>query len=373
MADNWRNPLAGPGPDPTTADALANLPQPSWHDRYVKPLGSAALAQQEPNWFGKNVLGGVGKMSESLPPGVGDAILAGLMGPRAPVRIAAPIKAYHGSPHDFDKFDLGKIGTGEGAQAYGHGLYFAEAEPAALWYRDKLGLANDSRPAPQGLIADALSKTPGDYKAARDYVLQKKESYARRWGVSPEGAPLAKMYDDAIGILDRAVADPTFAPSSGKMYEVALHAAPEQFLDWDKPLSGQSPIARDALVAAYRDAAERSGYKVSLLEHVPVSEHVQSLNNAMALAAQKPAEGRADMFSYYNRQNDGQAAVSDAFRGGGLHGTRYKDQGSRNSEGGTSNYSVWSSEIIEILRKYGLAGPAVVGGGVAVNGLAGPE
>ena len=36
------------------------------------------------------------------------------------------IRAYHSSPHDFDKFDLSKIGTGEGAQVYGHGLYFAE-------------------------------------------------------------------------------------------------------------------------------------------------------------------------------------------------------------------------------------------------------
>jgi len=33
---------------------------------------------------------------------------------------------WHGSPHLFDKFDISKIGTGEGAQAYGHGLYFAE-------------------------------------------------------------------------------------------------------------------------------------------------------------------------------------------------------------------------------------------------------
>ena len=41
------------------------------------------------------------------------------------------IKAYHGSPHDFDRFDLSKIGTGEGAQAYGHGLYFAENEGVA--------------------------------------------------------------------------------------------------------------------------------------------------------------------------------------------------------------------------------------------------
>src|SRR4051812_28966406 len=27
---------------------------------------------------------------------------------------AGPIRAYHGSPHDFDRFDLSKIGTGEG-------------------------------------------------------------------------------------------------------------------------------------------------------------------------------------------------------------------------------------------------------------------
>ena len=32
------------------------------------------------------------------------------------------IKAYHGSPYDFERFDPAKIGTGEGAQAYGHGL-----------------------------------------------------------------------------------------------------------------------------------------------------------------------------------------------------------------------------------------------------------
>lgn len=34
-------------------------------------------------------------------------------------------RAWHGSSHDFDKFDLGYIGTGEGAQAHGWGLYFA--------------------------------------------------------------------------------------------------------------------------------------------------------------------------------------------------------------------------------------------------------
>ena len=52
---------------------------------------------------------------------------AGLMGVRATIAKALMgIKAYHCWPHDFDKFDLTKIGTGEGAQVYGHGLYFAE-------------------------------------------------------------------------------------------------------------------------------------------------------------------------------------------------------------------------------------------------------
>jgi hypothetical protein len=48
------------------------------------------------------------------------------------------ILAYHGSPYDFEKFDTSKIGTGEGAQAYGHGLYFAGNEGVATQYRNKL-------------------------------------------------------------------------------------------------------------------------------------------------------------------------------------------------------------------------------------------
>lgn len=53
------------------------------------------------------------------------------------------IVAYHGSPHDFDRFSLDKIGTGEGAQAYGHGLYFAENEGVAKSYRDNVTRAHD--------------------------------------------------------------------------------------------------------------------------------------------------------------------------------------------------------------------------------------
>jgi hypothetical protein len=51
----------------------------------------------------------------------------------------AGITAFHGSPHKFNKFDMSKIGTGEGAQAYGHGLYFAENPGVAKSYAEALG------------------------------------------------------------------------------------------------------------------------------------------------------------------------------------------------------------------------------------------
>lgn len=46
--------------------------------------------------------------------------------------------AYHGTPHSFEKFDLGAIGTGEGNQAHGYGLYFAADRKIADNYRKML-------------------------------------------------------------------------------------------------------------------------------------------------------------------------------------------------------------------------------------------
>ena len=51
--------------------------------------------------------------------------------------------AWHGSPHDFDTFDLGAIGTGEGNQAHGWGLYFAKDKKVSDLYRRELSLIHD--------------------------------------------------------------------------------------------------------------------------------------------------------------------------------------------------------------------------------------
>jgi hypothetical protein len=109
------------------------------------------------------------------------------------------IKAYHGSPHSFERFDPSKIGTGEGAQAYGHGLYFAEQEATAKAYRDALA-----------------------YKNQRPVVTK----------------------DPTFGDVTILEQDPT---RPGKMYEVDINAVPEHFLDWDKPLSQQHPHVQEAL------------------------------------------------------------------------------------------------------------------------------
>ena len=46
--------------------------------------------------------------------------------------------AYHGTPHRFERFSLDAIGTGEGAQAHGWGLYFAGEKSVSEQYRKRL-------------------------------------------------------------------------------------------------------------------------------------------------------------------------------------------------------------------------------------------
>jgi hypothetical protein len=49
---------------------------------------------------------------------------------------------YHGSPHLFDRFDMSKIGTGDGLSKYGHGLYFAFDDEIASYYANMLTIGN---------------------------------------------------------------------------------------------------------------------------------------------------------------------------------------------------------------------------------------
>ena len=87
-------------------------------------------------------------------------------------RVTKGIDAFHGSPYDFDKFSMDAIGTGEGAQAYGHGLYFADSEDVARAYRDDLTASRSEFVDPTLLKDYEIGQGAGDLR----YQLYDKET-----------------------------------------------------------------------------------------------------------------------------------------------------------------------------------------------------
>jgi hypothetical protein len=244
------------------------------------------------------------------------------------------IKAYHGSPHDFDQFSMSKIGTGEGAQAYGHGLYFAGNDAVARGYRDSLtsdhnlrisgkpiqdvyrSLSNaaDQMPAKQSeagynrlaLVEDLING--GDVRHVRDLI--------------KEGAYDAKT----AAWFEKEIA-PKFS-RAGRMYEVELNTTPDRLLDWDKP--------RDLLSPSVQDFAK--------------TKHPQAW------------EAAADGSSLYNlvQKEIGPQNTANAFRERGIDGIKYLDAGSRAAGDGSRNYVMFDDKLIKILRKYGVATAAAL-------------
>ena len=142
------------------------------------------------------------------------------------------LDVYHGSPHKFDKFDASKIGTGEGAQAYGHGLYFAEARDVAKAYQPR-DLANE-----EGLMRL--------YKQA-----ERKQDYASMEVL--ENALLHKTPEELRSIHgaggESVIRQIEKIPRTvGALYKVDL---PDEqipkMLDFNNPLKDQSPEIQKAM------------------------------------------------------------------------------------------------------------------------------
>ena len=70
--------------------------------------------------------------------------------------------AFHGGPHRFDKFSMDAIGTGEGAQAFGWGLYFSSSRGIAEFYRKSLSNPNAEEYAEYGGITFSEDAFGGD-------------------------------------------------------------------------------------------------------------------------------------------------------------------------------------------------------------------
>lgn len=262
---------------------------------------------------------------------------------------SGPIKAYHGSPHDFDRFDLSKIGTGEGAQAYGHGLYFAEKPEVAQGYKQTLERRNiaaswDGQPIEKWApVADKVSQE--NWRVGK--IL---DDYGRLGG-DPEKF-IRGQRDWYRGQKDMEAAIDEFAHrikathTPGRMYEVAIHADPERFLDWDKPLSASG--VRDAVADLPRELRAGGGLAGKRLPDDPTGADLyHAMRSGFA----------AKRLGYDNWSSSG---PSKALNERGVEGIKYLDAGSRGAGDGSRNLVVFNDEIVEILRKYGIAGLAML-------------
>jgi hypothetical protein len=269
------------------------------------------------------------------------------------------IRAYHGSPHKFDKFDISKIGTGEGAQAYGHGLYFAEHEPVAWGYKHSTSgrqatHAFDDMPIEGNQdyfkIEDRLNDE-GNWrqaKALREYMNSIEPDIGLRFNQMKEwhrsDPKMVKAIDDLSGRIKTEV-------SPGHMYEVDIHANPEHILDWDKPLTAQSRHVIDRFndaVSPVRDA-----------DDAMIRELFGDKTAHTSLNLFDRSKG-SQAYRTFADERGGASAVSERLREAGIPGIKYLDQGSRGAGEGTSNYVVFDPSLIEILRRYkdgGSVGP----------------
>lgn len=110
--------------------------------------------------------------------------------------VASQIKAFHGSPHKFKKFTTKKMGTGEGGQAFGWGLYFTDQKDIAKTYARSLSFN-------KGIIPDTIKKnlrkvdylgfdTPGEAISA----IRKHPDWKQRWDVEGSDTTKIEQYID---------------------------------------------------------------------------------------------------------------------------------------------------------------------------------
>lgn len=223
------------------------------------------------------------------------------------------INVYHGSPHRFEEFDASKIGTGEGAQAYGHGIYLAESPDVAKDYATRLW--KNKYPAGR---SEAWAASADFYKAQKKYLQsvldnapkETKEALKNQMDVALEGIEKAKR---EVG--------PQFYTADLPDEMV------DRMLDWDKPLSEQPESVRKA---------------------------VQQINAEFAVPYAKLDEPLGFYVGKLGDAVGGHANASKLMASYGVPGIRYLDAGSRGQGGtGTRNFVVFPGEEkkVKILKR----------------------
>jgi hypothetical protein len=256
--------------------------------------------------------------------------------------------AYHGTPHTIrGKFDISKVGTGEGAQAYGHGMYFAENPEVAKSYAN-LGTGNIAYRGHTEDVLNKLQKAGADYNTA-DLISTFVYEGGYKGGTSKDLAKFLKSYADTpeeIKLYKDLTSKPEVveainsyvSPKQANLYKVDI---PDEYIptmmDYDKPLGQQSAVVKKALNEIKKQITPEMkmelGGDMNLLFGKDVTP-VQFLNTMEII---HPTGG----------VGIGEKMLNDL----GVKGIRYKDAMSRGADKGTSNFVVFDPTDVKILEK----------------------
>jgi len=257
--------------------------------------------------------------------------LVGNIGDTSTEYTTAPVlkqSAFHGTPHKFDKFSLAAMGSGEGAQAYGWGLYFAGKKEIAEYYRDTL--SEGENPEWYEDISE-IEKEAADFALSSAHTgstwVSAKQQFIESYNLSE-----ATMKDYSSAFDSLAKADHPL--KSGTLYQVDI---PEDdvLLDWDKPMSEQSPKVLRAL-----RGVDSPKIKESLQSFEMGSTTGRTIYFILKDELDQPP------YSIYDDRSDKKASIFlDSI---GIKGLKYSDATSRGKSSGTSNYVIWDEGAVTI-------------------------
>lgn len=172
--------------------------------------------------------------------------------------------AWHGSPYDFEHFDLGAMGSGEGRQVHGWGLYFAKDRKISEGYKDflknlrstvvidgkkfvgyKNGFRDEdgNRPSDKKLRFALLNLS---LEGSREKAIQRVSELAR----TSKGTGFEEDYAGALKILKDSQTASVERPEA-KLYEVDIPDN-DVLLDEDKFLQDQPKKVKKAIADYYR-------------------------------------------------------------------------------------------------------------------------
>jgi hypothetical protein len=267
---------------------------------------------------------------------------------------------FHGTPAKFNKFDLSKIGSGEGAQAFGYGLYFAESPGVARSYQAKLtqNISGDpdevlptvARYGDIEVDMRAASKdlTP-EQRAVTSVVLNNDSPYLaledlREWQVEP-GIPDADEYRKAADWLEAEIhkGNPKLyeiEKDFGHLYEVEIpDETVAKMLDWDAPVEWESRFGQDIV-----EAAEESGLDV---------DDLKDIMGAPDSGYEGQAETGRSIYEWLSASLGGDDKASQWLANEGIPGIRFFDGSSRAKGEGTRNIVVFNPDDITQVKRDG--------------------